>query len=111
MSAPLNVLNAADDPASMERIQDMIALFRMSLSPMLNAEPDDLSRNQSLTMTAAALLSGITVGHMIALGVIKEGDKARARKVMTVAYNSGVRFGINEARKAMLEQLPTDGNA
>lgn len=111
MNAPVNVLNAADDPASMERIQDMIALFRTSLSPLFNAEPDDLPRNQSLTMTAAALMSGITVGHMIALGVLKEGDKAGARKVMTVAYNSGVKLGLHEARQAMLEQLPTDGNA
>jgi hypothetical protein len=83
----------------------------MSLSPLLNAEPNDLPRNQSLTITASALMAGITVGHMIAIGVLKEGDRARARKVMTGAYNTGVKLGIDEARKAMLEQLPTDGSA
>lgn len=106
-----NVLNAADDPVALAKIETIVGLFRGALVPMLNEEPHNLPMNQSLVMTASALMAGLTVGHMIAVGVLKEGDKARARKVVTVAYNNGVKAGLREARDAMLEQMPTEGSS
>lgn len=89
----------------------MVGCFRLILAPMFNAEIDQLSMNQSYAMTAAALFAGMTAGHMIAVGALDEKDKRRAGQMVLTNFRNGIELGKSEARRAMLEQLPTEGRA
>lgn len=94
-----------------DRIRDIITLMRMALAPMFNDDIDNIPMNQSYTITAAALFAGMTAGHMIALGTMKDQDKRRAGEVVLKNFRNGIDLGKSEARKAMLEQLPAEGQA
>ncbi len=110
-AARIPVANAAENAASRELVNDMVAQFRMAIAPMMMDDPDAIPAIQSMAMTAAALFAGATCGHMIAVGAMAEGDKARAVKVMTVNFRNGIEMGKREARKAILEQAPVEGSA
>ncbi|HVQ09543.1 MAG TPA: hypothetical protein VMS43_14015 [Allosphingosinicella sp.] len=111
MVDPIPLLDAMEDPAARAQIENIIARMRFALAPMFNDDPENIPVNQSYALTAAALFAGITVGHMIALGVMKEQDKRRAGQVILTNFRNGIELGKNEARKAMLEQLPAKGSA
>lgn len=108
-SIPLR--DAMTDPDARRRIEDMIALFRLALAPVFNADPENIPMNQSYAMTAAALFAGMTMGHMIALGAAIEKDKRRAGLMVLTNFRNGLTLGKSEARKAMLEQMPAAGVA
>lgn len=108
------VLNAADDPAHRELLEEIVARMRMAVAPMLNGAMDDEERFsliQGMLVSAGAVFSGLGVGHMIALGKMNPQDKARAAKVVTVAFRSAIELGEHEAREAMLQQTPVQGHA
>jgi hypothetical protein len=110
----LAVFNAMDNPRHRELMEEMIARMRAALTPMLNramTDADEFSLTQSLMISASATFAGLTVGHMIALGAMKQQDKARAGKVVTVAFRNGIKLGEHEARQAMLEQSEPQGSA
>jgi hypothetical protein len=110
----LGVINAMDDPANVALIEEMISRMRMALGPMLNAameDGDEFSKRQSMMISASAMFAGLAVGHMIAVGSLRPQDKARASKVVTVAFRNAIKLGEREARQAMLEQMPSEGQA
>lgn len=110
----IGVLNAMDDPAHIALMEEVVARMRAAIAPMLNAAMDDGERFgliQSMLISGGAMFAGLTAGHMIALGKMKPQDKARATKVVTVAFRSAIRIGEREAREAMLQQLPPEGHA
>ena len=111
MADPIALLDAANDPEALARIDWFISRFRVALAPIMAADLDGLPRNQSLAMAAGALFAGMTVGHMIAVGAMKEQDKRRAGQVVLTNFRNGIELGKAEARKAMLEQLPVEGRA
>jgi hypothetical protein len=111
VSDEINVLNAMDDPSQREAIEQIIMLMRIGVAPLLNRNQDHLPMLQSFQVTAAALFAGITLGHMIALGVAKDQDKRRAGQAVLKNFRNGIELGKREARKAILEQLPTEGAA
>jgi hypothetical protein len=105
------LLDAMKDPAAREAITDMIASFRPALAGTFEAAPDTIPMNQSYAISAAALFAGMTVGHMIALGVLRDGDRRRAGQAMLANFRVGIEFGKDEARTAMLQQTPPHGHA
>jgi hypothetical protein len=109
----LSVLNAMDDPAHLARIEEIIGRMRAAIAPMLNGalSDDDFSLTQGMMISAGAMFAGFTVGHLIALGKMKQQDKARATKVVTVAFRSAIILGEREAREAMLKQRDCEGSA
>jgi hypothetical protein len=109
----LAVLNAMDDPAHRDLLEEVIGRMRAAVAPMLNEALSDeqFSLTQGMFVSAGAMFAGLTVGHLIALGKMKPSDRARATKVVTVAFRSAIKLGEREARHAMLEQLPTEGEA
>ena len=109
----IGVINAMDDPAHRELLAEIIGRMRGAIAPMLNDTVDleRFSLIQGMLVSAGAMFGGLTVGHMIALGKMKPSDKARATKVVTVAFRSAIKLGEREARQAMLEQLPAKGHA
>jgi hypothetical protein len=115
MSHPdrIGVLNVMDDPTHRELLEEMVGRMRGIIAPMLNAAGDaeQFGLLQGMIPTAGAMFAGLTVGHMIALGKMKPQDKARATKVITVAFRTAIKIGEHEARQAMLEQLPTQGSS
>lgn len=113
MSGPIPVLNAMDDPAHRKLLEEIIARMRMATGPMLSEAQSDeqFSLTQGMFISAGAMFAGFTVGHLIALGKMKPQDRARATKVVTVAFKSAIKLGEQEARAAMLEQLPAEGRA
>jgi hypothetical protein len=115
MSHPdkIGVLNAMDDPAHRQLLEEMIGRMRGAIAPMLNGATDaeHFGLVQSMMVSAGAMLAGLTVGHMVALGKMKPHDRARATKVVTVAFRSAIKLGEREAREAMLEQMPVQGSS
>lgn len=113
MSDKIPVINAMDDPEHVALLEEIIARMRAATAPMLNEAISDeqFSRTQSMFISAGAMFAGFTVGHLIALGKMKPQDKARATKVVTVAFRNAIKLGEREAREAMLEQLPSEGRA
>jgi hypothetical protein len=110
----LGVVNAMDNPQHRELLEEMIARMRSALAPMLNAAMDDADRfslTQSMMISASATFAGLTVGHMVAVGSMRENDKGRAQKVVTVAFRNAIKLGEHEARQAMLEQRECEGSA
>lgn len=90
-------------------MQDIIELYRGALAPMLAADPDNIPMNQSYIITASAMMAGMTVGHMIALGTMKPGDKRRAGQVVLQGFRAGIVIGENEVGRAMLNQHQQQG--
>jgi hypothetical protein len=88
--------------------------MRAAIAPMLNGA---FRRRRFLAYSGhddfrlAPMFAGLTVGHMIALGKMKQQDKARATKVVTVAFRSAIILGEREAREAMLKQRDCEGSA
>lgn len=111
MSGRIPVSNAKDEPADMERINEMIARMRFAIAPMLNEAIEELPHMQALTITAASLFAGSVMGHMIGVGAARDQDRARAVKVATVNFRNGIELGKREARDATLEQTPFAGSA
>lgn len=114
MSDKLHVFNAMDDPAHRELLDEIVSRMRAAIAPMLNSALDDAERFgliQGMLVSAGAVFAGLPVGHMIAIGKMKPQDKARATKVVTVAFRNAIKLGEREARQAMLEQLPSEGSA
>lgn len=111
MADPVAFSDAMQDPDAREQIESMVAMMRISLAPIFNADPDSIPMNQSYAVTAAAMFAGMTVGHMIALDVLLEQDKRRAGQAMLVNFRNGIEMGKAEARKAILEQSAPKGSA
>ena len=111
MADDIPLSDAMRDPEARAQIEQIIALMRMAMAPMLNGDPDNIPMYQSYSITAAALFAGMTAGHMIALGVMKEQDKRRAGQVVVANFRNGIELGKREAREAMLRQMPAKGNA
>lgn len=114
MKGDIPVLNALDKPEHLELLEDIVSRYRMAISPMLNAAIDDEDQFklvQSMMITAAATHAGLTVGHMIAVGGMTDQDKRRAGQVVLTAFRSAIEAGKREARAAMLQQMPTQGQA
>jgi hypothetical protein len=111
MADEIGILNAMDDPSHKAAVEQLVTLMRMGVAPLLDRNRDHIPMLQSMQITAAALFAGMTLGHMIALGVAKEQDKRRAREVLLKNFRNGIDLGKQEARKAMLEQLPEEGRA
>lgn len=111
MADKIPLADALKEPELVERIEHMIGLMRLGLAPLFNAESDDLPMNQSLAMTAAALLAGMVAGHMLAFGALDEKDKKRASQMVLANFRNGIELGKREVRAAMLRQLPAEGSA
>lgn len=110
----LPVINAMDDPAHRAMLDEIVTRMRVALAPMLNAAINDeelFKLTQSMMISAAAMHAGLTVGHMIAVGGMKDQDKRRAGQVMLLAFRNSIEMGKREAREAMLEQMPPQGRA
>jgi hypothetical protein len=110
----IGVLNAMDNPAHRALLEEIVGRMRAAIAPMLNDVMHDAEQFgliQGMLVTAGPMFAGLTVGHMIALGNMKPHDRARATKVVTVAFRSAIKIGEHEAREAMLEQLPVEGNS
>jgi hypothetical protein len=110
----IGVYNAMDDPAHRELLEEIVARMRVTIAPLLNDAMNDEERFglvQGLLVTAGPLFGGLTAGHMLALGKMKPQDKARAGKVVAVAFRHGMKLGEHEARRAMLGQRPVEGTA
>lgn len=107
------VLNAMDDPAHRDLMEEIIARMRMGTGSMLSEALSDeqFSLIQGMFISAGAMFAGLTVGHLIALGKMQPQDKARATKVVTVAFRSAIKLGEREAREAMLQQMRPQGRA
>jgi hypothetical protein len=97
--------------AEHEQMQTMVGLMRLALAPIFNADPDDIPMHQSMAITSAAVFAGMTVGHMIAFGTMKDQDRRRAGELVLKNFRTGIDLGKSEARQAMLEQLPAGGTA
>jgi hypothetical protein len=108
---PVPLSDAMRNPADREHIEQLVALMRMALAPVFNADPDAIPMNQSFAMTAAALFAGMTAGHMIAFGVLLERDKRRAGQIMLSNFRNGIEMGKQEAQKAILSQSEPRGSA
>jgi len=113
MSDKIPVRNAMDDPIDRALLEEMLGRMRGAVAPMLNESlsADQFSLTQGMIISAGAMFAGLTVGHLMALGKMKPQDRARVTKVVTVAFRSAIKLGENEARQAMLEQLPAEGRA
>jgi hypothetical protein len=111
VSDPIPFSDAMRDPADRERVEQFVALMRMALAPVFNADPDGIPMNQSFAMTAAALFAGMTAGHMIAFGALEEGDKRRAGQMMLTNFRNGIELGKREAHGAILAQSEPRGTA
>lgn len=111
MTDKIPIRDAMKDPVERDAIEEMVGRIRGALAPMLHADLENLPHNQSRMITAAALHAGMTIGHMVAVGAMNHGDKARAVKAATVTIQSGIKIGLHEARQAMLEQSPVEGQA
>lgn len=108
---PLKIRNAHDDPQTREVIEQIIALMRIGVTPLLDKNQDCLPHLQACQITAASLYAGMTLGHMIALGVAKDQDRQKTGQLVLANFRAGVEMGKHEARTAMLEQLPEEGRA
>lgn len=104
-------ISSDDAPDMLEAAKEIVARFRLAMAPVLNADLDNIHVHQSNMITAAALFAGMTVGHMIAVGAMKEQDKRRAGQLVLTNFRIGVELGKDEVRLAMLEQFPTEGSA
>jgi hypothetical protein len=113
MSDKLAVLNAMDDPEHRELLEEIIGRMRAAVAPMLNEaiSQERFQLIQGMFVSAGAMFGGLTVGHLIALGNLKPQDKARATKVVTIAFRTAIKLGEREAREAMLQQIPPQGRA
>ena len=113
MSDKLRIINAMDEPEHVALLEEIVARMRAATAPMLNeaVSAERFALTQGMFISAGAVFAGFTVGHLIALGQMKPQDKARATKVVTVAFRNAIKLGESEAREAMLEQLPTEGRA
>lgn len=111
MADEIRLSDAMNDPQAQEHIREMITRMRMALADIFSEDPENIPMNQSFALTASAIFAGMTVGHMIALGTMKDQDKRRAGQVVLKNFRSGIDLGKNEARKAMLEQMPAKGRA
>jgi hypothetical protein len=107
----IKIRDASQDPEAREVIEQIITLMRIGVTPLLDKNQGCLPPLQACQITAASLFAGITLGHMIAIGVAKDQDKRRTGQLVLANFRSGVELGKREARQAMLEQLPEEGNA
>lgn len=111
------VLNAMEDPAHRDLLEEIVARMRAAIAPMLNEacqlpdEGEHFAMIQSMMITGGAMFAGLTAGHMIALGKLKPQDRSRSVKVVTVAFRSAIKLGEREARDAMLQQMPVAGSS
>ncbi|RIV87475.1 hypothetical protein [Aurantiacibacter zhengii] len=104
---PTPVLNAVEDPAAMKQILDYITLIRMVVGPALERagqqSADAFAMHQSYLITAGAMFSGYTVGHMLTLGALDEdADLEQIRHTVMAAMEAGIANGRAEAQKAMV---------
>lgn len=114
MTDKIPVLNAMDNPAHRELLEEMIGRMRGALAPMLIAaqnDSDQFQLTQGMMITAGAMFAGMTVGHMIGVGGMKEQDRRRAGQVVLTSFRSAIEIGKREARQAMLEQREPEGTA
>ncbi len=113
MTGKFPVLNAMDNPEHRELLEVMIGRMRAAVGPLLDgaADHEQFALIQGMMISAAAMCAGLTVGHLIAFGKMKPGDKGRATKVVTIAFRTAIKLGEHEAREAMLAQMPTEGRA
>lgn len=107
----IKISDAMKDPVSTGAVQDIVSLFRRALEPRLYSNPADIPRQQGFIITAAALMAGITVGHMIARGTLKDSDKRNLVEIVLRNFRQGIEFGKAEARTAMLAQTAPQGTA
>ena len=105
----IKIFSSRDNPEAMARVMDIVTLYRGVLAPLLNAEIDNLPMNQSCVVSASAMMAGMTVGHMIAVGAMQPRDKRRAGIVVSQAFREGIRLGELEAGRAMIAQHQQDG--
>jgi hypothetical protein len=89
----------------------MVTDFRRALAPRLYSNPDDIPRQQGFIVTASALMAGITVGHMIATGVLKDSDRRAAVEIVLRNFRLGIAFGKDEGQKGLLEHAAPQGSA
>lgn len=102
------VLDAATAPGALGRLEEIVARMRSALIPMLDASleqgnDDQFAMDQSLIISGAALLAGMTVGHMTFVGTMQPRDRKRAEKIVAVNFRNGIKFGLDEARRAAVE--------
>lgn len=102
------IFNGADNPQYLRDLQNMVALMRMAFAPVLNDNIDCIEEVQSKLISASALFSGTTVGHMLAVGALdaQAGDREQAKLVAMQCFDQGVELGIAEALKVMAQQRP-----
>lgn len=105
MSEPVKipVLNAMSDPTHRDRLELIIGAMRAGLAPILNQSFNDedlFALDQSLIISGAAILAGMTIGHMTFFGAMRPNDQKRAQKVVAVNLRNGIKFGLDEARRA-----------
>lgn len=93
-----------DDPASFNKMIEFITLWRTVLAPVLNADIDNIAKNQCTLISAAGFFAGLTAGHMIVMGTMHEGDKRKAGDVLLQCFRQGIKFGKNEAETAVARQ-------
>lgn len=106
---PLPVINAGDDPQALQLTENMVSLMRIALAPMLNRAGDDLPHYQSVLVSAAAIMGGMTVGHMAACGQIQRVHVKQFERVAGEAFKEGIRLGRLEAERAIQAQRDADG--
>lgn len=106
-SDQIPVLNAATMPDARQRLELVVGAMRAGLAPLLNqhagADGDQFAMDQSLIISGAALLAGMTVGHMTFFGTMKPHDRRRAEKVVAVNFRNGIKLGLDEAKRAMAD--------
>lgn len=113
MTDELPWTNAATDPAALAELEMLVGVMRASLAPVLHAAADnDLPRMQGVLVTAAVMMAGMTVGHMLAVGVIdaSKGHVDQFAEAAKTAFSQGVEQGRAEALRAMIK-MPFGGRA
>lgn len=107
MSDEIGISNAADDPAKLKLMMDIIALFRMATAPSLHAaqdSEDEFGDLQSAIISASVVMAGMTVGHMTVAGAIDpaKGDVERSKSMLSPLFDFGFEQGRIEAQNAVV---------
>ena len=59
---------------------------------------------QSVALTAAALYAGIIFSRMMFFDLARQGDTARAAKLVGINFRNGIKIGLMHANRVAAEQ-------